>query len=151
MADFFFEVDFRIWFLAFKVMSHAQATAFIVYLIPFTFFFVITLRSLHSVLAVRSDSALLQYLSNIAALASGFVLFLIIQYGLLFSGYDPLFFHMFDPLRLIISINLVPLMAFVAVISTFAYRRTGHYLPGAFLCALFVTWFMVVGQATQGG
>jgi hypothetical protein len=58
---------------------------------------------------------------------------------------------MFDPLRLIISINLVPLMAFVAVLSTFAYRRTGHYLPGAFLCALFVSWFMVVGQATQGG
>ncbi len=151
MADFFFEVDFRIWFLAFKVMSHAQASAFIVYLVPFTFFFVIALRSLHSVLAVRSDSVLLQYLSNIAALASGFVLFLIIQYGLLFSGYDPLLFHMFDPLRLIISINLVPLMAFVAVLSTFAYRRTGHYLPGAFLCALFVSWFMVVGQATQGG
>jgi hypothetical protein len=52
---------------------------------------------------------------------------------------------------LIISINLVPLMVFVAVVSTFAYRRTGHYLPGAFVCALFVTWFMVVGQATQGG
>ncbi len=151
MVDFFFEVDFRIWFLAFKVMSHAQAAAFMVYLIPFTFFFVVALRSLHSVLAVRSDSVLLQYLSNIAALASGFVLFLIIQYGLLFSGYDPLLFHMFDPLRLIISINLVPLMAFVAVLSTFAYRRTGHYLPGAFLCSLFVTWYMVVGQATQGG
>lgn len=151
MADFFFEVDFRIWFLAFKVMSHSQAAAFIVYLIPFTFFFVITLRSLHSVLAVRTDSVLLQYLTNIAALASGFLLFLIIQYGLLFSGHDPLLFHMFDPLRLIISINLVPLMVFVAVVSTFAYRRTGHYLPGAFVCALFVTWYMVVGQATQGG
>ncbi len=60
-------------------------------------------------------------------------------------------FHIFDPLRLIISINFVPLMIFVAVVSTFAYRHTGRYLPGALICAAFVTWYMVVGQATQGG
>ncbi|MEJ2443846.1 MAG: alpha/beta fold hydrolase [Exilibacterium sp.] len=151
MADFFFEVDFRIWFIAFKVMSHAQAAAFAVYLLPFVIFFVVALRSLHVALAVSTDSAVVQYLANIAALAAGFVVFLLMQYGLLFSGHKPVQFHIFDPLRLIISINFVPLMIFVAVVSTFAYRHTGRYLPGALICAAFVTWYMVVGQATQGG
>ncbi len=151
MADFFFEVDFRIWFIAFKVMSHAQLAAFLVYLLPFVIFFVVVLRSLHSALAVSTDSVAVQYLANIAALASGFVVFLLVQYGLLFSGHQPLLFHMFDPLRLIVSINFVPLMIFVAVVSTFAYRHTGRYLPGALICAAFVTWYAVVGQAMQGG
>ncbi len=151
VADFFFEVDFRIWFIAFKVMSHAQAAAFAVYLLPFVIFFVVVLRSLHSALAVSTDSVAMQYLANIAALASGFVVFLLVQYGLLFSGHQPLLFHMFDPLRLIIAINFVPLMIFVAVVSTFAYRHTGRYLPGALICAAFVTWYAVVGQAMQGG
>lgn len=48
-----------------------------------------------------------------------------------------------------ISINFVPLMVFVAVASTFADRRTCRYLPGAFVCAFFVTWYVVVSQATQ--
>jgi pimeloyl-ACP methyl ester carboxylesterase len=151
MADFFFKVDFRIWFLSFKVMSHYQLHAFFVYLIPFFIYFSVTLRSLHSVLTIENDSAIKQYFSNIMALTFGFLVFLIIQYGVLFSGGKPIFFHMFDPLRLIMSINFLPLMTFVAVVSTFSYRRTGHYLPGAIICSLFVTWYVVVGQATQGG
>ena len=46
-------------------------------------------------------------------------------------------------------VNLVPLMSVVAVISTFAYRRTGRYLPGALLGALLMARYIVVGQATQ--
>lgn len=91
-----------------------------------------------------------QYIINLLALTSGFFAFLLLQYGLLFSGHRLLTLHPFDPLRIIIAINFVPLMSVVAVIATFTYRRTGRYLPGAFLCALLVTWYMVVGQATQG-
>ncbi|QUX96769.1 alpha/beta hydrolase [Marinomonas sp. CT5] len=151
MADFFFKVDFRIWFLSFKVMSHHQLHAFFVYLIPLFIFFSITLRSMHSVLSIKEDSIVKQYFFNILALTFGFLIFLTIQYGLIFTGNLPIFFHIYDPLRLIISINFVPLMTFVAVVSTFAYRKTGHYLPGAIVCTLFVTWYVVVGQATQGG
>lgn len=131
-------------------MSHYQLHAFFVYLIPLFIFFSVTLRSMHSVLSIDDGTVVKQYLSNILALTIGFLVFLIIQYGLLFSGELPIFFHMYDPLRLIISINFVPLMTFVAIISTFAYRRTGHYLPGAMVCTLFVSWYVVVGQATQG-
>lgn len=151
VVQFLFQVDFRFWFIAFKPMSRWQATAFPVYLIAFAVFFIIALRSLHTVLTPGAGSVRGQYLVALAALAGGFVLFLIVQYGLMFSINRMLEFHMFDALRTIISINFVPLMALVAVVSTFAYRHTGRSLPGALLCAGLVAWYVVVGQATQAG
>jgi hypothetical protein len=147
--QFLFTVDFRFWFIAFKPMSRWQAAAFPVYLVVFTIFFTIALRSLHTVLTPRVQSAAGQYGVTIVALAGGFAAFLLVQYGLMFSTNQLLTFHMFDPLRVIISINFVPLMCFMAVVSTFAYRRTGHHLPGALVCAALVAWYVVVGQATQ--
>jgi hypothetical protein len=52
-------------------------------------------------------------------------------------------------LRTIVAINFVPLMCVVALVSTFAWRRTGNHLTGALVCALLVAWYIVVGQATQ--
>jgi len=46
-------------------------------------------------------------------------------------------------------IQFVPLLAIVAIISTHVYRRTASYLPGAFINALFVSWYIVACQATQ--
>jgi hypothetical protein len=77
-----------------------------------------------------------QYL---AALAGGFMVFLIVQYGLLFSTNRMLSFHI-PTLRTIISINFVPLM--------FRRRRVdvrvqAHRspLPGALVCACFVAQY----------
>ena len=86
---------------------------------------------------------------NIVALSSGFVVLLLLQYGLLFSTGRILTLYMTDALRTIVAINFVPLMIVVAVISTFAFRRTGSYVPGALICAALVSWYVVVGQATQ--
>jgi hypothetical protein len=49
----------------------------------------------------------------------------------------------------ILSVQFVPLLAIMALIGTFTWRRTNSYLPGAFICALFVTWYIVAGQAIQ--
>lgn len=149
--QFVFNVDFRFWFIAFKPMSRWQAAAFPVYLVAFTIFFVIALRSLHTVLTPRVATSAGQYLVSFAALGGGFVVFLLVQYGLLFSTNRMLEFHMFDALRTIISINFVPLMALAAVVSTYTWRRTGNDLPGALLCGALVAWYVVVGQATQAG
>ena len=43
----------------------------------------------------------------------------------------------------------VPLLGIAAVIATFTWRRTGSSLPGALICGLFVTWYVVAGTATQ--
>lgn len=148
-VQFLFNVDFRIWFIALKPMSRWQATAFPVYLLVFAVFFTIALRSLHTALTPAVGGVGAQYLVSIVALAGGFVAFLVMQYGLMLATHRTLEFHMFDALRTIISINFVPLMSLVAVVSTFAWRRTGHHLPGALISAGFVAWYVVVGQATQ--
>lgn len=150
-VQFLFNLDFRIWFMAFKPMSRWQATTFPVYLLVFAVFFTVALRSLHTALTPAVASVSGQFLVSIAALAGGFVAFLVLQYGLMLGTHRMLEFHMFDGLRTIIAINFLPLMSFVAVVSTFAFRRTGHHLPGALISAAFVAWYVVVGQATQAG
>jgi hypothetical protein len=149
VADFLFTIDFRFWFIALKLLSRDQAISFLAYLIPFAGFFLLVLRSVHSNLALKDASPALQYAVNIAALAGGFVLFVLVQYGLLFSTDRLLSLYMNDNLRTIVAIQFVPLMAIVAVISTFTFRRTDSYVPGALICALFVTWYVVAGQATH--
>ena len=46
-------------------------------------------------------------------------------------------------------LQFVPLMLIVSLLGTFTYRRTGSYIPGAVINTLFVTWYVVAGQATQ--
>jgi len=146
-ADFLFKIDFRFWVVALKPMSLLQAKIALVYLVPFTVFFVLALRGLHTGLSMAGDSRTKQYLSNIAALALGFLVFLAVQYGwLLATGH---LLSLNEPLNTVIAIQFLPLMIVIAFLSTFTYRRTGSYLPGAFINALFVTWYIVAGQATQ--
>ena len=52
-----------------------------------------------------------------------------------------------EPLNTIIAFQFVPVLAVLGVIAAFTWRRTGDYVPGALLCALFVTWYMVAGTA----
>jgi pimeloyl-ACP methyl ester carboxylesterase len=145
------QTDLRLWFFALKPMSMRQFGMFLVYLVPFSFFFTVVLRNLHAQLTVTSDSALKQYLTSVVALEGGFVVLLLVQYVRLFTDGQLFGFFMNDPLRTIVAINFIPLMAIVGVVSTFVYRRTASALPGALLCAGVVTWYVVVGQATQVG
>jgi len=149
VCDFLFTVDFRFWVLALKLMSRSQWAAFLAYLAPFTIFFLLMLRGVHCAITRATAKPGAQYLINVAALAGGFILFLTIQYGLLFTTGKVQTFYGSDVLRTIIAIQFVPLMSIVAIIATFTYRRTNSYLPGAFICALFITWYVVAGQATH--
>ncbi len=146
---FLFTVDFRFWVLALKPLGRMQWAAFLAYLIPMTLFFLLTLRGLHSAITSGTSRPVTQYLFNVAALAGGFAIFLAIQYGLLFANGSVQIFFNGDVLRTIIAIQFVPLMSIVAIIATFTWRRTNSYLPGAFIAALFVTWYVVAGQATH--
>ncbi|HEV8028064.1 MAG TPA: alpha/beta fold hydrolase [Stellaceae bacterium] len=147
VVDFVFKVDFRFWIVALRPMSRTQFVYFWVYLLPFVAFFLVALRTLHAELGVKSDGAARQYLSNVAALALGFLVLLAAEYGTLFvTG------HLLtpsEPLNTIVAIQFLPLLAIVGVITTFTYRRTNSYVPGALISALFVTWYIVAGQAMQ--
>ena len=140
-------VDARFWIVALKLMSATQMKIFAIYVIPFTVFFVLAFRSMHATLSVRGEGGFGLYAWNALSQVLGLALLLIIVYGALFiTGGLPL-----PDLALfaIVGIPFVPVLAFTAIFSTFVWRRTNSYLPGAFFAGLFVTWFVVAGQATQ--
>jgi pimeloyl-ACP methyl ester carboxylesterase len=152
LSDLAFKIDFRFWIAALKLMSAKQFLIFLVYLPPFTAFFVIALHVLHRNFSSLGASRGALYLTNILALTLGFIVLVAAQYLTLWlSGklFNPIPDPGFVPLSTIIAIQFVPLLAICAVISTFTWRRTGTSFPGALICGLFVTWYVVAGTATQ--
>ena len=152
LADLAFKIDFRFWIVALKLMSAKQFLIFLVYIMPFTAFFVIALHVLHRNFSTMAAPRGALYLTNILALTLGFIVLVGLQYALLWLGgklFNPLPDPGFVPLSTIVAIQFVPLLAICAVIATFTWRRTGSSLPGALICGLFVTWYVVAGTATQ--
>ena len=152
LADLAFKIDFRFWIVALKLMSAKQFLIFLIYVIPFTAFFVVALHVLHRNFSTVATGRGALYLTNVLALTSGFILLLALQYGTLWlSGklINPLPDPGFVPLSTIVAIQFVPLLAIAAIIATFTWRRTGSSLPGALICGMFVTWYVVAGTATQ--
>jgi pimeloyl-ACP methyl ester carboxylesterase len=152
LADLAFKIDFRFWIVALKLMNAKQFLIFLIYLVPFTAFFIVALHVLHRNFSTMEAGRGALYLTNILALTLGFIVLLALQYGILWltgALFNPLPDPGFVPLSTIIAIQFVPLLAIAAVIATFTWRRTGSSLPGALICGVFVTWYVVAGTATQ--
>ncbi len=152
LADLAFKIDFRFWIVALKLMSGKQFLIFLIYLVPFTAFFAIALHLLHRNFSTLAAGRGALYLTNILALTLGFIVLLGLQYGTLWIGgklFNPLPDPGFVPLSTIVAIQFVPLLAISAIIATFTWRRTGSSVPGALICGIFVTWYVVAGTATQ--
>lgn len=147
LVDFFLKVDFRFWFVGVKLLTAERFPIALVYLVPFTVYFVLAMRALHGGLSVAGQSVRATYTLNALALMGGVLVFLIFQYATLFS--TGLLLTPSEPLNTIVMFQFVPLLLTAAIISTFLYHRTSSYLPGALVNALLVTWFVVAGQATQ--
>ena len=152
LADLVFKIDFRFWIVALKLMGARQFLIFLIYL-----------RSVHGLLRDRAACAAPEFLDRGGRARRalphqyfrayvGFILLLVLQYGTLWlTGklFNPLPDPGFVPLSTIVAIQFVPLLAIAAVIATFTWRRTGSSLPGALICGMFVTWYVVAGTATQ--
>ena len=147
VSDQLFHTDFRFWVVALKLLSPRQLHMAVIYLPAFTIFFIVALRALHARLMVRRESAGAQYITALMALCLGWVLFIGAQYAMLFlKGALPV---PAEALNAIISLQFLPLMAIVAIVATYCWRRTNSYLPGALICGMLVTWYIVAGTATQ--
>ena len=141
-----FTVDFRLWVVGLKPLSTSQFRIALVYLVPIAFAHIVMLAALGR-LAVTGDGRIMRYGTAALALAGGFILLLVIDYGLFFAtGRLP---TAFDPLTTVIAIQFVPLLAIIGAIGTFTWVRTGTAVSGGMLCGLFVTWYVVAGTATQ--
>jgi pimeloyl-ACP methyl ester carboxylesterase len=150
LADWWLKVDFRLWVLALKPMSFMHFQIFLGYVIPFTFFFLTLSTVLHGQLRVNGSVGR-EMLINAVMLCIGFIALIVYQYIPFFGGGTlALFaFNAGEPLRTIIAFQFVPLLIIVALISTFFYHKTGKIYVGAFINSLFVTWYIVAGQATH--
>jgi pimeloyl-ACP methyl ester carboxylesterase len=146
LAGALLEIDFRFWVVALKTMSRTQDIMFLVYLIPFTAFFVILALSLHTQLGRRTTLAL-DMCSNSLLLSIGFVIMLLIQYLPFLLGGTLTVAS--QPLLSIVAFQFVPLMFLVGMVSTFCYARTGTIYTGAFINGILVTWYIVAGTATE--
>ncbi|MEX2488438.1 MAG: alpha/beta fold hydrolase [Pseudomonadales bacterium] len=147
LADYFFTIDFRFWVVALKLMSPAHFQMFLIYLLPFTAFFIVLSMALHNQLRVAHRSIAADTCINVGVLALGFVVLLLIQYIPLFAGSTMTIAS--QPLLTILAIQFVPLMTVVAIISTWCFHKTRQIWVGAFINSIFVTWYIVAGQATQ--
>jgi dienelactone hydrolase len=142
-----FLVDFRFWVVALKRLSSAQADLTLVYVLPLTLAFGVTLRTVLARIAAASPGGVGRYGGAILALSGGFLLLLGLDYGaLLLTGHLP---TAFDPLSTVIAIQFLPLTALIAVIGVFTWNRTGGYASASVICGLLLTWYMVAGTATQ--
>ena len=145
--DWLFLVDPRFWFVGIKLLDPLKAGYALIYAIPLTVFFLLALRALHAGLSVEDEGAG-AYVLNALALAGGFALFLAVNYAVLFTTGSTLTPGAWA-LETIVMFQFVPVLVFAACLSTFLYRRTASYVPGALLNALFVSWFIVGGQVSQ--
>jgi hypothetical protein len=142
-----FQTDYRFWIVALKPMSLWQFGAFLVYLPAFAAYYLLIFRALHSDLAIEGESRFAQYATAKTAMAGGIFLIVAADYVPLFASGRLLL--PFDPLHPIIAIQFVAILAIVALIAVYTYRRTNSYVPGALISALFVTWYVTAGTATM--
>jgi pimeloyl-ACP methyl ester carboxylesterase len=146
-VDALFKTDYRFFVVGLKLMTPWQFKAFLIYLLPFVVYYLVALHALHSDLAIRNDRPLSQYVAAKTAMAGGIFLLVVADYLPLWLN-DRLLLP-FDPLHPIIAIQFIPILAIVALIGVFTYRRTNSHVPGALISALFVTWYVVAGTATM--
>ena len=147
-VDFFFLTDFRLWVVALKSMSRVHFFQFVFYLPAFCLFFIVLGATLHTQLRQLNVSMRKAMLVNSTILSMGFILLLIVQYAPLFAGGTLAIAT--QPLLTIVAIQFVPLMILIGCVSTWGFYRTGSVYPGGFINGLFVCWYVVAGQATQG-
>ncbi|HEY4971992.1 MAG TPA: hypothetical protein VII41_00210, partial [Steroidobacteraceae bacterium] len=117
LADLAFKIDFRFWIVALKLMSAKQFLIFLIYLAPFTAFFVIALHVLHRNFSTMGAGRGALYVTSILALTLGFIVLLLLQYGTLWlTGklFNPLPDPGFVPLSTIVAFQFVPLLGICA-------------------------------------
>jgi pimeloyl-ACP methyl ester carboxylesterase len=149
VVSYLLNVDFRYWIVQLKPMSPLQIKIALRYLIPFTLFYLMFAVVLHGQLRLLSGSLTKKMIVNMLVSSIGYAALLLIMYIPLFAGKA---LGVPDPrmaLYAIIAIPILPLFIIVSLISTYFYEKTGAVYVGAFLNALFVTWYLVAGMATS--
>lgn len=150
VSEWLFHSDFRLYVLQLQAMSVERVGMFVVYLIPFTLFFLMLAFTMHNgqrwtgrALTMRQEMV-----ANAVILPVGILVLEVINYvPLLLSGNLGV---TGTQLLTIVAYPFLPILVIVGLLSTYLFHATGTIYAGAFASALLVTWNIVGGAATQG-
>lgn len=150
ISDWLFQTDFRLYVLQLQLLSGEKFATFLVYLVPFTLFFLMLAVALHSGQrwTGRKISRRAEMTANAIVLPIGIVVLMVICYIPLLAGGTLTFPN--ESLLTIVAYPFIPMLAIVGLLSTYFYHKTGTIYVGAFAAALLVTWNVVGGTALQG-
>ncbi len=139
-------VDFRFWVVALKPLGLHHWPIFLTYLLPFLLFFLLSHMAIRQ-LTAGMTSVKKQFGVTWLMSAGGITALIVVVYiGLFTMGRLPAFA---DPLFSIVGIQFIPILTITAIMAVVSLRTTRAVIPGALLSALFVTWYIVAGQATH--
>ena len=137
LMDLLFKADFRIWTFAFKTFDFNIFPAILRYLPTFLLFYVVSTAAITVNTNTEGCKGFWGYLLAIALNAGGPILWLINQYGTLFT--TGVAAHPGSALSGIVLVAMVPTLAIAAIISRNLYKKTGNIWLPAFLNALLMT------------
>jgi hypothetical protein len=148
ISDWLFKTDFRIYILQLHILNGLHFAIFLVYLIPFTIFFLLLAAGLHSTARWTGGRGGVrrEMVANAIVLPVGILVLIVVDLLPLISG-GSLAFN--QPLLVIVAYPFIPVLAIVGLLMTYFYHKTGMVYVGAFVAALVVTWNIVGGQAEQ--
>ena len=144
LADLVFKVDFRFWVLGLKPFDLRHFGYFLLYLPFFLVFFLLAMRGFAGAIPVRGEGRTAAVIWGGLAMSLGFVVLLTLQYGVMHR--TGLLMHG-NALLTIVAFQFVPLLFVIGLIGAFTWRRTNAYEAGAFISALFITWYVTTGTA----
>ncbi|GEM_PF-83832 len=150
VSDLLFKTDFRFWIYQMKLMDPLRLRIFLTYLVPLAVIFVIITAMLHGQFRPRDHerSIARAMVANALILVTGITVLAIANYLPLLLG-GSLWVDTQPLLSIVAGLQFIPILAVVAVMSTFFFRLTGTVYTGAFLGATFLSWNLAAGQAIQ--
>lgn len=147
LVDHLFKVDYRFWVLGLKPLDATRAMQLPGYLILWSVFFLVAIRSLAASIPVKGEGLISAIGWGKTAMAAGFLALVVWEYATLFA--TGLLATPTEPLNVIVAIQFVPLLAVIGVIGIYTWRRTNSYVPGALICAVLISWYVTSGTANH--
>ncbi|MBQ6236090.1 MAG: alpha/beta fold hydrolase [Clostridia bacterium] len=137
LVDLIFKADFRIWTFAFKTFDLNICPTILKYFPTFLAYYIVSTAAI----TINTNTEKLQgvkgYLLAMALNAGGGLLWLIRQYGLLFT--TGVAAHPGSALSGIVLVAMIPTLSIAAIISRNLYKKTGSIWLPAVLNALLMT------------
>ncbi|MBR6039936.1 MAG: alpha/beta hydrolase [Clostridia bacterium] len=137
LVDLIFKTDFRIWTFAFKTFDFNIFPTILKYFPTFLAYYIVSTAAI----TINTNTEKLQgvkgYLLAMALNAGGGLLWLIRQYGLLFT--TGVAAHPGSALSGIVLVAMIPTLSIAAIISRNLYKKTGSIWLPAVLNALLMT------------